>query len=138
MTIGAFGAIRADKHVTDCITGVKSILVKLDDCGITCIAKLHMELGLFDFFSWYSSQSFCEARFSLRHWMSMRAEKISLLVLLAAITLLVHVEVTYVHAGEIALTNRNTEPADLAGYVFTHIKVAVITLAWLCKRCMIH
>ena len=83
-------------------------------------------------------ESFRESRFSLGHSVPIWAEKIFLLVLLASITLLVHIEVTGVHAGEVALTQRDIELADLTGNIFSHIEVAVAALARLSKRCKIH
>ena len=83
-------------------------------------------------------ESFRESRFSLGHSVSIWAEKILLLVLLASITLLVHIEVTGVHAGEVALTQRDLELADLTGNIFSHIEVAVAALARLGIRSLVH
>ena len=63
--------------------------------------------------------------------MCTRAEKFLLFVLLAAIALLVHIKVTDVLAGEVALAQRDLELADFAGDVLSHVKIAVATFAWL-------
>ena len=114
------------------------MLVELDHGGVASIAELYVQRRLFYLLSSHSPESFCEAGFSLGHRVPMRAEKLSLLVLLASITLLMHVEVTDVHASEVAFAQRDLELADLAVDILAHIKIAITAFARLGKRCRIH
>ena len=138
MTVAALCTIRADKNVTNSTARVECVLIELYHRGVASIAKLYVERRLFYLLSSRGPESLREARFSLGHRVPMWADKIYLLVLLASITLLMHIEVTCIHAGEVTLTQRDLELADLTVNIFSHIEVAVAALARLGIRCLVH
>ena len=138
MAVAALCTIRADKNVTNSTARVECVLIELDHRGVTSIAKLYVERRLFYLLSSHGPESLREARFSLGHRVPMWADEIYLLVLLASITLLMHIEVACIHAGEVSLTQRDLELANLAVNIFSHIEVAVAALARLGKRCLVH
>ena len=138
MAVAALCTIRADKNVTNSTARVECVLIELDHRGVTSIAKLYVERRLFYLLSSHGPESLREARFSLGHRVPMWADEIYLLVLLASITLLMHIEVACIHAGEVSLTQRDFELANLTVNIFSHIEVAVAALARLGKRCLVH